>query len=54
VQQAQEPGPDAFVRNWSESELPFIPRLCVALHNTARRVLALQTCCCGHYGEPGC
>ena len=48
-----EPTADAFLRNWRESELPFLPRLWVALRNTARKLFTLQTCC-GHYGEPGC
>ena len=49
----REPTADAFVRNWRESELPLLPRLWVALRNTARKAFNLQTCC-GHYGEPGC
>jgi hypothetical protein len=45
--------PSTALRNWRESDLPFFPRLWVALRNTARKVRTGKTCC-GHYGEPGC
>jgi hypothetical protein len=45
--------PDAFMRNWRDSDLPFWQRLRVAWHNEWIKVRTRQTCC-GNYGEPGC
>jgi hypothetical protein len=49
----REPSADAAVRNWRESDLPFFPRLWVALRNTARKIVTRKSCC-GNYGQPGC
>ena len=51
-----DPGPSspgAAYRNWVNSDLPFWPRLTLALSNEWIKVRTGQQCC-GHYGEPGC
>ena len=47
------PSPDAFRRNWTESDLPIWQRTLVAMRNNARKMLRGRNCC-GNHGEPGC
>jgi hypothetical protein len=43
----------AWIRNFTDSEIPLPRRILAASRNTWLRVVARQTCC-GHDGEPGC
>ena len=47
------PSPDAFRRNWEDSDLPFIEKVLLAAKNNAIKIKN-RSDCCGNHGEPGC
>ena len=47
------PSPDAFRRNWDDSDLPLIEKALIAAKNNAIK-LRRGSSCCGNHGEPGC
>jgi hypothetical protein len=49
----QMPSPSAFSRNWRGSDVPFWPKLRLALANVWKKIRTGKSCC-GNYGEPGC
>ena len=42
-----------YLRNWRESEEPFLRKVSLALRNRRISIVTLKGCC-GHPGEPGC
>ncbi len=47
------PSPEHAVRNWTNSDLPFLAKVGKLVKNNAKKVATLSHCC-GNYGEPGC
>lgn len=52
-QHDHEPTFDAVVRNWRETDAPFLIKCWMVLKNTLKKLFTLKSCC-GNYGEPGC
>ena len=45
--------PEAFRRNWDDSDLPLFEKIRLAAKNNAIKLRRGSTCC-GNHGEPGC
>jgi len=48
-----DPSPDAFRRNWTESDLPLLEKVRLTAKNNLIK-LKNRSDCCGNHGEPGC
>ena len=52
-EQRTKPSLGNSMRNWRESELPFLRKLRMSVRNNWTK-LRTRRSCCGNYGEPGC
>lgn len=49
----ERPSASAAVRNWRDSDKPFLVKCWLVVRNNLKKLFTLRDCC-GNYGEPGC